>query len=71
MHNPSTKYKDVAAAFMVVDEIGLIHRTVATARSYRANTNFKSPRPAAKLVDQFNTIWEHSSPDPQTRRVCL
>jgi len=71
IHNPSTKYKDVSAAFMVVDEIGLIHRTVATTRSYRAKVNFRSPRPAAELADFFNTVWEHSTPDPQTRRVHL
>jgi hypothetical protein len=71
IHNPSTKYKDVSAAFMVVDEIGLIHRTVATTRSYRANVNYRSPRPAEELANFFNTVWEHSTPDPQTRRVYL
>ncbi len=71
IHNPSPKYKDVSTSFMVVDEIGLIHRTTAIPRNYRANANFKSARPAAKLVDFFNTMWEHSTPDPQTRRVYL
>jgi len=71
IHNPSIKYKDVSAAFMVVDEIGLIHRTVATTRSYRAKVNFRSPRPVAELTNFFNTVWEHSTPDPQTRRVYL
>ena len=71
IHNPSPKYKDVSTSFMVVDEIGLIKRTTAIPRNYTANANFKSPRPAAKLVDSFNTMWEHSTPDPQTRRVYL
>lgn len=71
VHNPSNKYNDEQAAFMVVDNIGLIHRNVATTRTYKASANFKSPRPAAKLVDLFNTMWEHSIPDIQTRRIYL
>ncbi|MCK5395645.1 MAG: hypothetical protein KAJ32_06615 [Gammaproteobacteria bacterium] len=71
IHNPSSKYKDEQGAFMVVDDIGLIHRSVATSRTYKASANFKSPGPAAKLIDYFNTIWEHSISDVQTRRMYI
>ena len=71
INNPTNKQKDEQGAFMVVDNIGLIHRTLATTRTYKANANFKSPRPAAKLVDHFNNIWQHSVPDIQTRRMYI
>ena len=69
IHNPSDKYKGEKSAFMVVDKIGFINRTVATTKTYKATASFKAPRPAMKLVDYFNEIWEHSTPDTQTRRI--
>jgi len=71
IHKPSFKDRDESCTFMNVDNIGLIHRTVATSMVYKATANFYSPRPAAKLTDFFNHIWEHSSPDMQTRRIFL
>ncbi len=69
IHNPSSKYKDEQGAFMLIDDIGFIHRPLATTRSYRANANFKSPGTVKKLADLFDTIWQHSAPDVQTRRI--
>lgn len=71
IHKPSFKYRDESCAFMIVDNIGLIHRTVATSMVHKATANFYSPRPAAKLSDFFQPIWEHSNPDIQTRRIFL
>jgi len=69
IHNPSPDHKDEHCAFMVADHIGLIHRVIATDRNYKASVNFMSPQQAGKLVDLFNEIWEHSTPDNQTRRI--
>ena len=71
IHRPSSKYRDERCAFMIADNIGLTHRTVATSQAYKATANFYSPRPAAKLSDFFHHIWEHSNPDMQTRRMFL
>ena len=71
IHKPSFESREENCAFMSVDNIGLIHRTVTTSMVYKATANFYSPRPAAKLSDFFHNIWEHSSPDIQTKRVFL
>ena len=71
IHKPSFKDRDKKCAFMNVDNIGLIHQTVATARIDKMTANYYSPRPAAKLSEFFHHIWEHSNPDIQTRRIFL
>lgn len=71
INNPSDRYKDERAAFMVVDNIGFIHRTVATNRSFKGKANFKAPRQAIELIDYFNNIWQHSAPDIQIRRLYM
>jgi len=30
-----------------------------------------SPQRAGKLVDFFNEVWDHSTPDMQTRRIYM
>lgn len=71
IHNPSREYKDEKCAFLVVDKQGLLYRTNASNRSYKASTNFMSPQRAGKLSDFFNEVWEHSTPDMQTRRIYM
>jgi len=69
IHTPAKKYSSEKSAFMVADKIGFINRAVATTRTYKATAIFKAPRPAMKLVNYFDEMWEHSTPDPQTRRI--
>ncbi len=69
IHTPSAEHKDEQCAFMVADQLGFIHRPVASNRNYNASVNFMSPRRANELTDFFNTAWEHSTPDRQTRRI--
>jgi len=69
IHNPSAEYKDERSAFMVVDKLGLLHRVSAIDKNYKGNVNFMSPRRSGKQVDFFNEVWEHSTPDMQTRRI--
>jgi hypothetical protein len=67
IHAPSEKYKDELCAFVVVDQTGLIYRI--SDRSYKASFSINHPQRAAKLAGFFNEVWEHSSPDCQTRRL--
>ena len=69
IHRPSSKHIDSQSACIIVDQTGFVFRTIASERNYKATANFKSPRMAAKRQDQFDEIWEHSSPDMQTRRL--
>jgi len=71
IHKPSREYKDEQCAFLVVDQLGLLYRVSATDRNYKASVNFMSPQRAGKLVDYFNEVWEHSTPDVQTRRIYM
>jgi len=71
INNPSREYKDKKCAFLVVDKLGILYRTNANSQNYKAITNFMSPQRAGELSDFFNEIWEHSTPDMQTRRVYI
>ena len=71
IHSPAGKYKDEPSAFVIVDETAFIHRVSAHGRNYHATVNYSSPHDAAKLTDFFNEVWEHSSPDSQTRRLSI
>ena len=69
IHKPSREYKDEQCAFMVVDKVGLMHRITAENRNYNTSIDFMAPRRASKLSDFFTEVWEHSTPDVQTRRL--
>ena len=71
INNPSREYKSEQCAFLVVDKVGLLYRVTASNRNYKASTNFMSPHRAGKLTDFFNEVWEHSTPDIQTRRIYM
>lgn len=71
IHTPSRQHKDEQRAFLVVDKLGLLYRTTTADRNYKASVNFKSPRRAGELSDYFDEVWEHSTPDVQTRRIYM
>jgi len=71
IHNPSRQHSDEKCSYLVVDKLGLLYRVNARDRNYRANVNFMSPRRAGKLRDFFDEVWEHSTPDIQTRRIYM
>ena len=71
IYNPPVEYKNERSAFMVVDKLGLLHRTSALDKNYKGSVNFMSPQRAGKLVDFFNEAWDHSTPDMQTRRIYM
>ena len=69
IHNPSREHQDEQSGFLVVDKIGFLYRVNPNNRNYNASFNFMSPLRARKLTEFFNEIWEHSTPDIQTRRM--
>lgn len=69
INKPSDEYSDAQAAFLIADKVGLLYRTSASHRNYKASVNFMTPQRAAKLTEFFNEAWEHSTPDMQTRRI--
>ena len=71
INNPSREHRDEQCAFLVVDKLGLLYRITANNRNYKASINFMSPQRAGKLTDFFNEVWEHSTPDIQTRRIYM
>lgn len=71
INNPSREYRDEKCAFLVVDQQGMLYRVSANNRNYSASINFMSPQRAVKLTDFFNEVWEHSTPDIQTRRIYM
>ena len=69
INKPSADHRDEKSAFLIVDQIGILYRVSASNRNYKASVNFMSPQRAGELTDLFNTMWDHSTPDIQTRRI--
>lgn len=67
--NPAPRYNNTGAAFLIADEIGLLHRPHGDPQNYDATVNFKSAQRAAELEDYFMNAWEHAVPDSQIRRL--
>ena len=71
IHTPSRQHRDEQRAFLIVDKLGMLYRATAVDRNYKASVHFRSPRRAGKLTDYFDEMWEHSTPDIQTRRIYM
>ena len=71
IHTPSRQHRDEQRAFLIVDKLGMLYRATAADRNYKASVHFRSPRRAGKLTDYFDEVWEHSTPDIQTRRIYM
>ena len=69
INKPSREYKDEISAFMVADQLGVMHRVSAKRKNYNTSISFMSPQHAKKLTELFTEVWEHSTPDEQTRRL--
>lgn len=69
IHLPARHHQGIKSAFMIVDRIGYIRRIHATDHNYTATVCFDAPRHSQQLADDFDEMWEHSTPDPQTRRL--
>lgn len=71
IHNPSREYKDEKCAFLLVDKKGILYRSNASNRNYKASINFMAAQRAGELTEFFNEVWQHSLPDVQARRIYM
>lgn len=65
--NPPTEYRDYVEEFIVADNIGLIHRPIAS--RYDAHICFNEPSKARQFNKFFEECWLKSSRDPNLRRL--
>ncbi len=64
------EYRDEADNFLLADEAGCLY--LADWRdNARARVNFNDRLRARELGERFETLWEHSHPDPALRRLPL
>ena len=66
---PPMEYRDFSEEFVIVDEIGLLHRRLAT--RYDADLSFYEPKKSRQLQKFFNDCWEKSAQDPNLRQLHL
>ncbi|MDX1594718.1 MAG: hypothetical protein R3298_10730 [Gammaproteobacteria bacterium] len=62
-------YRDLPYSFLVADVRGYLYRPLAV--QYKGEADFHNPYRAKELAREFQDIWEHSSPDPNLRRLHL
>ncbi len=67
IRRPHRDYLGLAEAFMVVDEYGLLWRKLASRWDGVADTH--DPPRAREKMKLFNTIWEKSQQDSETRQL--
>jgi hypothetical protein len=63
----SGDYANIAEAFIIADERGLLYRPLASRFEGIADTN--DPFQAREKLHQFDEMWERSDPDPELRRL--
>lgn len=67
IHRASEDDQERIDSFLIVDEIGLIHRPHSD--RYEGTVEFNNPGEARLLVKDFNNAWERSFPEPELRRL--
>jgi hypothetical protein len=67
VRRPPADYIDHPENFLLVDEIGYLHRKLHS--DYEAIVDFNSRLEANKLSIFFNEIWEQSEPDSELRSL--
>ena len=66
---PAREFDEYNAAFLIVDGVGVIHRTLSD--RFEGTVNFNDPRMARELTRQFEEMWSTALPDPSLRRTNL
>lgn len=67
IHQPAPEHRDYIETFLVVDGIGYFKRTLPD--RYEGIASFKAPITGRDLRDRFVAMWEHSTPEPEVRRL--
>jgi len=66
---PARDFDEYNAAFLIVDGVGVIHRTLSD--RFEGTVNFNDPRTARELTRQFEAMWQTALPDANLRRSHL
>jgi hypothetical protein len=66
IHSDYVQYNE---AFLIADNVGLIHRQYSD--RYEGTANFNAPLHAIRYKKLFTEIWEISEEDPQLRRLSI
>ena len=69
IHRADDEDQDRVDTFMIVDNIGIIHR--AHNDRFAGLAEFNNPPEARQLTKTFNDAWERSQPEPELRRLHL
>lgn len=67
IRKPHRDYLDLAEAFMIADEQGLLYRTLAT--RWEGIVDPHDPMQAREKLKLFDDIWQRSHSDPETRQL--
>ena len=66
---PHRDYQHYNEAFLVADQCGLIHRSLAD--RFEGTANFYDPVVTRRKLDFFTEVWERSESHPEFRRLYL
>ena len=69
LRQPHRDYQHCNEAYLIADQCGLIHRSLAD--RYEGTVNFYNPVGAQRKLDFFTEVWERSEPHPEFRRLYL
>lgn len=67
IRKPGPDHKDYNGGMFVADGRGYVTRR--TAERYVGQANFNDPREAALLIEEFDEMWQKSTPDPNLRQL--
>ncbi|MCW8840011.1 MAG: hypothetical protein OQL05_02090 [Gammaproteobacteria bacterium] len=67
LNKPGFEHRDYFESFMVVDGIGFYKRLLSD--RFEGVASFKAPVEGRDLRALFISMWQHSEPDPELRRL--
>ena len=71
IQQPSSEHSGMRTGYVVIDRRGLITRKNEADGSYVATVNYNTVQDAVKISDDFELMWQHSTPDSQIRRIYM
>jgi len=69
IRQPNEDYHNYNEAFLLADNCGIIHRTLADRNEGTAN--FHDPVKADRLLRFFTEVWDRSEAHPELRRLYI
>ena len=69
IHTPAADWLEHAENFLLIDDCGFIHQTLAT--SHEATASYQAPLKVQRLRAEFEHIWDSSEGDSELRRLYL